>query len=393
MPKDEAEESAPDPNKLAQLSHRIKLAATHAGFDDAGIAPAHRPAETDYLDTWLAAGYAGSMGYINKRRHAYDHPEFILGGSKSVLVLVTHYNSAPPLAATKREGKIARYAWGEVDYHKVIRGRLKTLNKELRKLIPEARTRGIVDTAPLFERHFARAAGLGWIGKNSLLLSRNAGSLFFLAAVLLDQPLAYDPPMTSNHCGTCTACLDICPTDAFVQPGVLDASKCISYLTIEHRDVIPSDHRDQMNGWIFGCDDCQDVCPWNRHAPVTLNQQFWPQEKGGVVELISLLSLDVAGFDERFGKTPLSRPGRAGVLHSAAIALGRAIDDADVVAALVKALNDAEPLVRAGAAWSLGKSADPAGKEALLRRAEVEVDARVKPEIVASLARLEGESR
>ena len=192
------------------------------------------------LDEWLAAGYAGQMHYLADRREAYGDPNRVLDGVRSIVMLAMNYRTAEPAKPQAGEGRVSRYAWGDADYHDLIHERLDQLAEFLRSSVPEARVRGVVDTAPLLEREFAQLAGLGWIGKNTLLLNRDEGSWFFLAALLTDIELAYDSPHETDHCGTCRACLDACPTDAFPQPYVLDASRCISYLTIELRDAIPT---------------------------------------------------------------------------------------------------------------------------------------------------------
>src|SRR5687767_13067731 len=215
-----------------EITQALKTRARELGFALVGACPAVAPAGASRLEEWLARGYAGDMHYLSERKEAYAHPRFVLEGARSILMLGMPYRTAEPSAAGPGQGRVARYAWGPADYHDVIRGRLHLLADCLRELAPRATTRGVIDTAPLLEREFAQLAGLGWIGKNTLTLSREAGSYFFLAALLTDQDLTYDAPHETDHCGTCTACLDACPTSAFPHPYVLDASRCISYLTI-----------------------------------------------------------------------------------------------------------------------------------------------------------------
>ena len=213
-----------------------------------------------------------------------------------------------------------------------------------------------VDTAPLLERDFAKLAGLGWFGKNTMLLNKRLGSFFFLAALLTDIELSPDEPHHTSHCGTCTRCLDACPTDAFVEPYVLDARKCISYLTIELRDQpIPTELRSQMGEWIFGCDVCQDVCPWNRKAPASNEPAFVAREQLHPVDLEWLLSLDEAGFEAAFAGTPMHRTGRAALLRNAAIALGNS-RDMKALPVLERAQHDPEPLVREAAEWAIPRA-------------------------------------
>jgi epoxyqueuosine reductase len=249
---------------------------------------------------------------------------------------------------------VARYARGSADYHDLIRERLERLAEFLRGEHPGCKTRGVVDTAPLLERDFARLAGLGWFGKNTMLIHKRLGSWFFLAALLTDVELKYDAPHETSHCGTCTRCLDACPTQAFVEPYVLDARKCISYLTIEHRGPIPEEFRDGIGDWLFGCDICQEVCPWNRKAPVTIEPTLRSQPERIAPNAVELLTLSPDEFRERFGDTPLSRPKRAGLLRNAAIVLGNSGDRA-AVAALQHALHDTEPVVREAAGWGIAK--------------------------------------
>jgi epoxyqueuosine reductase len=300
-----------------------------------------------------------------------------------------HYSPAAARQPSAGEGRVSRYAWGEQDYHDLIHNRLKQLAQFLRTRVPSAAARGVVDTAPLLEREFAQLAGLGWIGKNTLLLNKYAGSYFFLAALLTDQVLAYDEPHETNHCGTCTACLDACPTSAFVGPYVLDATRCISYLTIELRGQVPHSLRAGMGDWVFGCDVCQDVCPWNRRAPHTSEPAFAPREDLNPLELTTLFSLDEAAFRGRFRHTPLWRAKRRGVLRNAAIALGNRPAERSLPA-LTQGLNDEDPLIRAACAWALGQHTHPAARAALVERAQAEQGPEVQREIAAALDHLNG---
>jgi len=243
----------------------------------------------------------------------------------------------------------------------------------------------VVDTAPLLEREFAQLAGLGWIGKNTLLLNRQNGSLFFLAALLTDAELQYDNAQQTDHCGTCRACLDACPTNAFPQPYVLDASRCISYLTIELRSPIPAELRAGMGEWVFGCDVCQDVCPWNTKAPLSSEAAFQPRAASDPLDLIALFELDDDAFRARFRDTPLWRPRRRGMLRNAAIVLGNRPLEA-AIPALVRGLNDEEPLVRGACAWALGRYDDREAVSALEQRLAIESDTQVRTEIQAALS-------
>ncbi|MEX1041039.1 MAG: tRNA epoxyqueuosine(34) reductase QueG [Pirellulaceae bacterium] len=370
-----------------QLSAQIRTDAVELGFNSVGICPAVTPTGIDHFHQWLDAGYGGQMHYLEARRAAYAHPRHVLDGVQSIVMLTLGYRTEAPEEPGPGAGRISKYAWGEVDYHDLIHARLKQFKQRILAACPEASVRGVVDTAPLLEREFAQLAGLGWIGKNTLLLNRQAGSLFFLAAILLDQPLDYDDPHTTDHCGTCTACLDACPTDAFVEPYVLDATRCISYLTIELRDPIPRELRAGIGDWLFGCDVCQDVCPWNRKAPLSEIAEFQPPAGNNPIELRSLFDLDDETFRTRFRKSPLWRPRRRGILRNAAIVLGNQPAEASI-AALRKGLDDAEELIRGASAWALGQHASPGVAEILKRRREIEPVADVREEIKLALEEL-----
>lgn len=367
-----------------ELSARLRAKAGELGFTLCGICPAAAPKHLEQFDAWLNAGYAGQMQYLADRRDAYQHPEHVLEGVRSIVMLALPYATEEPGEVSAGQGRVSRYAWGEVDYHNVIRERLHDLADYLRELVPDADTRGVVDTAPLLEREFAQQAGLGWIGKNTLLISKHAGSYFFLAALLTDQELAYDARHEADHCGTCTACLDACPTDAFVDPYVLDATRCISYLTIELQDVIPQELRNGMGEWAFGCDVCQDVCPWNRDAPKSDEQNFQPVEDLHPLELGKLFDLDEPAFRARFRRTPLWRSHRRGLLRNAAIVLGNQ-RSSNAVSPLGRGLNDEEPLVRGACAWALGEINTPQCEQLLQTRQAVETDQHVLGEIESAL--------
>ncbi|QDU00840.1 Epoxyqueuosine reductase [Gimesia chilikensis] len=373
---------------LSQQSEQIKRLAREVGFDLAGIAPAVTPTGYHSFLDWLNQGYAGEMSYLERRKEAYEHPRYVMSSVRSVLMLTLNYQTETPPEVTGTEARVSRYAWGTTDYHKVIRKKLKQLSRLIREQYPDCETRGVVDTAPLLERDFAQLAGLGWIGKNTLLLNKREGSWFFLAGLLLSDELEYDEPQQTSHCGTCTRCLEACPTDAFVEAGTLDARKCISYLTIELRDQpIPAELRPGMQDWMFGCDVCQDVCPWNRKAPISGEPAFQPVETFTPVDACELLTLDEAAFQERFQSTPMSRARRAGLLRNAAIVLGNRGDES-AVPALLGVLNDEEPLIRGAAAWALGRLGAPTTVETLQTRLETETETDVIEELKQALSRL-----
>lgn len=376
--------SSSDPHEN-RLEHDLRAAARAIGFELVGIAPAVTPPGFPDFLGWLEAGHAGSMQYLPNRRDAYEHPRHVLETVRSVVMLGLNYRTAEPVDPTLGEGRVSRYAWGSGDYHDVIRGRLKQLGNWLHDRVPGCRTRGVVDTAPLLERDFARLAGLGWFGKNTMLIDKRVGSWLFLAGLLTDVELEPDEPHHASHCGTCTRCLEACPTDAFPEPYVLDARRCISYLTIELRDALPPPElRAGMGDWLFGCDVCQDVCPWNRKAPVATEPAFPPSERLNPADAVELLSLDADTFRSRFRKTPLWRPGRAGILRNACLVLGNS-GDRTFVPPLAIALADDEPLIRAAAAWALGQLGGDDAINSLQQRHTVETNETVLTEINAVL--------
>jgi epoxyqueuosine reductase len=362
----------------------LKARSAELGFSMCGVCPAVMPPGAARLDEWLAAGYGGQMQYLASRREAYSDPNKVLDGVRSIVMLALNYRTLEPEMPREGEGRISRYAWGDRDYHDVIRGRLDDLANFVHAAAPTAVTRGIVDTAPLLEREFAQLAGLGWVGKNTLLLNRQQGSWFFLCALLTDLTLSFDSPHETDHCGTCRACLDACPTDAFPQPYVLDASRCISYLTIELREAVPLDLRSGIGEWLFGCDVCQDVCPWNSRVPRAEQPEFIPRADSNPIDLVALFDLSDEAFRARFRSTPLWRPRRRGLLRNAAIVLGNRPTSA-AIPALARGLDDVEPLVRGACAWALGRYAEAECLSALESRLAVEADVEVRGEIEHAL--------
>lgn len=366
----------------------LRERAVTLGFSGVGIAAAAAPGGLSLLEEWMRRGYHGEMEYFPKRRKAYAHPASVLEGVRTLVMLTLDYAAVgeTPVRGEGR-GRVARYAQGSVDYHDVIHEKLDLLRGELASRHPEAAFRGVVDTAPLLEREFAELAGLGWRGKNTLLLRPQRGSYFFLACLLTSLDLPIDAAFTADHCGVCTACLDACPTGAFVGPRLLDARKCISYLTIELRSPIPGELREGIGDWLFGCDVCQEVCPWNRFAPPAQEPAFQPLGDGRL-DAAEILEMDEAAFRARFRKTPLWRPKRRGILRNAAIVLGNtagALSERQRTA-LVRGLGDVEPLVRGACAWALGRKGEAA---ALRERLKVEEDEEVRKEIEGALRSLD----
>lgn len=349
-----------------------------------GICPAVTPTGVARLAKWLMDGFAGEMSYIARRQQAYEHPAAILESVKSLVMLATVYGPPRDASPSAGAGRIARYARG-TDYHDLLHKRMDMLGERIRHHLPGARFRGVVDTAPLLEREFAQIAGLGWVGKNTMLLNRGLGSYFFLSALLIDQELAYDAPFVEDFCGSCRACLDACPTEAFVAPYVLDSRRCISYLTIELRTAIPTELRPKVGDWLFGCDICQEVCPWNQHAVSTIDPSLQPSAETTTIELTELFYLDEDSFRARFRGTAMWRAKRRGILRNAALVLGnqRALH---AIPALTRGLEDREPLVRGACAWALGQLERSLARDALRAREIAETDPAVRDEIARALA-------
>ncbi|QDT66088.1 tRNA epoxyqueuosine(34) reductase QueG [Calycomorphotria hydatis] len=363
-------------NPSHNLTAPLKREAYRLGFDLCGIAPAVTPPGYDHFLEWLDRGHAGEMHYLEHRKEARKHPESVMPDVNSVIMVGLNYETEePPKDIPPGTARVSRYAWGEADYHDIIKQQLKKLADFLHAEAPGCHTRPVVDTAPLLERDFAQLAGLGWFGKNTMLINKWIGSYFFLGALLTDLELDYDEPHHTTHCGTCTACLDACPTDAFNAPHDLDARKCISYLTIELKDHIPEELSAGTGDWLFGCDICQAVCPWTRHRPgadtLTLGRRgfseqceemeredlsghFVPTADLNPADCVELLKLTPEQFKARFKHSPLSRPKRAGLLRNAAIVLGNTGNESHLPI-LESAAQDKEELVSEAAKWAINK--------------------------------------
>lgn len=397
--------SPPLPLSVRDLSTAIRSEAQRLGFSLVGITPAVTPAGFPRLVEWIAQGYHGEMTYIPRREEAYADPGRVLTGARSVIALGMNYEGTLG-DGTRGDGtpgaepdgpspggvpaQVARYARGSRDYHDLIRERLAELVATIRRLAPGAKGRGVVDTAPVLERDFARQAGLGWFGKNTLLIHKQRGSWLFLAAVLVDVELEYDAAHTASHCGTCTRCLEACPTQAFVEPYVLDARKCISYLTIELRGAIDRDLRAGMGDWLFGCDVCQEVCPWNRKAPATAERAFEPVAGLNPADALGVLRLTEEEFRARFAGTALERPGWSGLRRNAAIVLGNS-GQRGGVAALARLRHDADPVVRGAAAWAIGRLGGEEARTVLRKWSDEEPNEAVREELAAALCEAERE--
>ena len=341
-----ASTSGPSP-----LVERLKAEARSHGFGLVGVAPAADADGFGAFCAWLDAGHAGSMHYLADKREARRHPRGVLAEVKSVVMLGFDYGPAsnPSNGSTARVASYAR----RPDYHPLLWAKLNALRDWLAAEASGTVSHGVTDSAPLLERDFARRAGLGWVGKNTMLLNKQRGSFFLLAALLTSAELPADSPVTANHCGTCTACLDACPTAAFVSPGVLDARRCVSYLTIELRGPVPTDLRPGVGDWLFGCDVCQDVCPWNRHARP--NPAFPDDPRLDAINPAEVLTMTADDFAGRFAGSPLAGRGRfAKVRRNAAVVLGN-VGGVQHLAVLTAATADPDPVVAEAAGWAVGE--------------------------------------
>lgn len=307
------------------------------------------------------------MDYLENRKEAYQHPRGVLEGARSVVMLGMNYFNERPTQEPEvlkleidrphknhSPPKIARYVWSGIDYHDLIHKKLKAIKKAILEDFPEWNVRGVVDTAPLLERDFAMLSGLGWQGKNTMLINKRHGSYFFLSALLIDQDLTYDPPHEETHCGTCTECLTACPTDAFVEAGKMDARKCISYWTIESKELAPPELLQQFGDWFFGCDVCQEVCPWNRHSSQTTVPQLERDESFVDLKLERFFDMSEEEFRREYRKTPFWRSRLEGMQRNAAIVWGNQ-KDRSKINVLKQGLDSKDRIVRQACKWALDK--------------------------------------
>ena len=374
-----------------ELTRQVKDQARSLGFTLVGVTTPDPPPHVDAYQRWLSLGRQGAMGYLARpaavaRR---QDPRRILPECQSVLVLGIPYDNPASRPRPERgaaQGRVAAYAWGD-DYHEVLKSRLQALAEFIEaaagRPVPN---RWYTDTGPILERELAQRAGLGWIGKNTMLINPEHGSYYLLAEILLGIELEANDPISTDHCGTCTRCIEACPTDCILPDRTLDASRCISYLTIELKEDIPEDLRPQMGEWVFGCDVCQVVCPWNeRFAADEGETAFGSRADVPWVSLEPELSLSPEAFNQKFKGSPVKRPKRRGYLRNVAVTLGNAAKASSLPALADCLLNEEESLVRRHAAWAIGQiGGDDAA--AILREAlGAEKDAGVREEIQSAL--------
>ncbi|PAU87636.1 tRNA epoxyqueuosine(34) reductase QueG [Pseudomonas sp. WN033] len=339
-----------------QLVSQIRSLATDLGFQQLGISQPDIGQHERWLQSWLAAGYHGDMEWMASHGSKRTRPAELVPGTQRVISVRMDYLPAEP-AMAKRLGQperayISRYALGR-DYHKLMRRRLQQLAERIQALVGPFGYRAFVDSAPVMERALATRAGLGWIGKNTMLINRQAGSYFFLGELYTDLPLPLDSSYEQEHCGRCRACLDKCPTQAFVGPHVLDARRCISYLTIELKGSIPLELRPMMGNRVFGCDDCQLVCPWNRFAKPSAEDDFKPRHQLDQAELVSLFRWDEETFLRNTEGSPIRRIGHERWLRNLAVGLGNATSSIPVIEALKSRTDHPSELVREHVRWAL----------------------------------------
>lgn len=351
---------------LAPLVGQIKTWGRELGFQQVGITDLDLDQAAAQLDQWLAQGYQGSMAWMAERALLRRHPDRLVPGALRAIVVRIDYlpTDTGQIAALKNDriAYISRYALGR-DYHKLVRKRLAQLTERIEQAVnlPVAQ-RPFADSAPVLEKPLAAKAGLGWVGKNTLILNSSTGSWFFLGVILTSLPLPMDRSEEHDHCGDCSACLNACPTDAFPQPYVLDARRCISYLTIENRGPIAEEFREPMGNRVFGCDDCQIVCPWNRHARPTRETDFLPRHGLASTELADLFLWSEEEFLERTAGSPIRRIGYEGWLRNLAVGLGNARPDLRIQSALEARREHPSAMVQEHVAWALQRQLGPPRK-------------------------------
>ena len=337
------------------LSYQIKRWAKDFGFSSVGITDVNLSDDQRYLDKWLENGYQGEMTYLERNNSKREFPNELVEGTRRIISVTMNYlpegYNGKELLGSDNQAFISGYARGR-DYHKLMRSRLKKLAEKIKEHSSNS-NRVFVDSAPVLEKAIAQKAGLGWIGKNTLLLNKNSGSYFFLGEIYTDIELPIDEPNTENHCGSCTSCIDICPTNAFVGPNQLDARKCISYLTIEYKGSIPEELRPKMGNRIFGCDDCQIFCPWNKFTHYTDEEDFLPRHKLDDIELCELFNWSEDDFLNKTEGSPIRRAGYESWLRNIAIALGNATYSKNILEVLSFRQDSSSAIVKEHVNWAI----------------------------------------
>ena len=341
------------------LKESLRREARRLGFSRLGFASASRHPAAARLKQWLDSDYAGDMAWLHRRTEERADPTTLVPWARTILMAALPYSPLQPEPSPSRSARISRYARGR-DYHEVLRVRLRRLGEFLSEIAPEARWSPIVDTGAVLEKPWAASAGLGWQGKHTNLIDPDSGSWIFLGELVTDLELEPDPVTITDRCGSCTRCLEACPTQAFPEPYVLDSRKCISYLTIEHRGAIPEELRAGMGNWVFGCDVCQEVCPWNQ-APIQGDKEFGAG--GDAPALAELIHMSREEFHRRFAGTPVRRTGWSRFVRNVAVALGNSGDPA-AVEPLRDALAIPDPLIQEHVRWALRRLGAEAHREA-----------------------------
>ena len=347
-------------SSINEKTLRIENFAKELGFDGFGVTRVLPSNSIKNYKEWLNLDYQGEMSYMRRNTEKRSSLDMVLSGVQSVVCLRTNYlteDKDMSFVDEKERGDISLYALNE-DYHEVLVQRHRKLEKKIKEEFGGCQTKTYIDTGPILEKPLAQSAGLGWVGKHTNLITEHIGSYYFISEILVDVPLKVSEP-SLDQCGTCRSCIDICPTKAIVAPYILDSRKCISYLTIELKGVIPLEFRKAMGNHIYGCDDCQIVCPWNSFAVKTDEESF--RARDGSFQLIELMRLNDEAFRKRFKKSPVKRTKRRGLLRNVAVALGNS-GNLSAVGPLIDALSDHEPLIRAHVVWALGELL---GKKAL----------------------------
>ena len=376
-----------------EITSRIREQAVLIGFDAVGIAPLHASEHAAVYSDWAAAGYAGEMGYLTREDAVAKRadPARAVAGARSAIVVAKEYFPDEPRESDlvgPDSAIFARYARND-DYHDVLTPRLIELQQWISEQLVPVCGRAYFDTGPVLERELAARAGIGWFGRNTMLIRPQRGSYFFIGVVLVDVELAYDEPFPEEFCGSCTSCIATCPTGALLDrtaggAPLMDARRCISYLTIELKGPIPRELRPLIGNRVYGCDICQEVCPHSRFAKPTDEPAFWPREGVHGAKLVELMSLSQEEFSRRFKGSPVKRAKRRGLLRNVAVALGN-WGSPEAVPVLAQALWDSEPLVRGHSGWALGRISSEATSQVLRGRLEVEEDPWVREELLLAL--------